>query len=91
MAKALTTFEAVNAHVEAAHSSLPKPSKKAAPKKGAKPASADSLLANSKLCAAYATAHPILSLIVATPFIPKKWKDVVKALMAALDILCPQK
>jgi hypothetical protein len=89
--KKITSFEDVNAHVEKNFKSLPVASKKAAPKK-AKAATTEASLvaANSKLCQAYGVARPILALVAGLPIIPKKWRDVINALIAALDVICPQ-
>ncbi len=70
------TFEEVNAHVEQ-HLSAEK---------------LQSLTATAPdLCSIYVIARPILVLASQTPIIPQKWRDGIKALIAALDALCPQK
>ena len=42
------------------------------------------------ICENYQKVRPILLLISQTPFLPKKWRDVVSGFVNALDLLCPQ-
>jgi len=41
------------------------------------------------LCGIYKTVKPILGAILLIPFIPAKWKEVIRAFMAILDGMCP--
>ena len=69
------TFEDVNAHVE-----KHLPAFKASATAAAAP----------DLCSIYAIARPILVLASQTPLIPQTWREGIKALIAALDVVCPQ-
>jgi len=68
------TFEDVNAHIE---KHLPADKSK-------------SLTATAPdLCNIYVIVRPILVLASQALFIPEKWRDGIKALIAALDAICP--
>jgi hypothetical protein len=45
---------------------------------------------NVNVCEIYGVVRPILLLVAGTPFIPKKWKDVIKLFVQAMDGFCPQ-
>lgn len=74
MSEKTLTFEDVNAHVEKHLPALKANATAAAP----------------DLCSIYAIARPILVLASQTPLIPQTWRDGIKALIAALDVVCPQ-
>jgi hypothetical protein len=81
------TFEAINARVERADLKAFQPG-------GTHHVTAAMALASpadvlKKLCAIYSIVKPILQGLIAMPFIPSKWKDVVKAFIGILDELCP--
>ena len=69
------TFEEVNAHVEQ-HLTDAKLKSMTATAPG--------------LCTIYSGARPILVIISQLPLIPQKWRDGIKVLISALDVLCPQ-
>jgi hypothetical protein len=72
------TFEEVDKHIQKA--------KISAVPKSAKGATAEAI---PNVCGAYKTVKPILQLLLNTPFLPKKWKDAIKAFMSVLDTICP--
>ncbi len=41
------------------------------------------------LCSSYKAVKPILGMVAVMPFFPAKWKAVVAAFIAALDVVCP--
>jgi hypothetical protein len=69
------TFEEVNAHIE-----------KHMTAKNAH------LLTDTapNLCSIYLIARPILVMASQAFFLPQKWRDIVTAFIAAIDVLCPQ-
>ncbi len=84
MAKDNPTFEEVDKLIQKADlASLRAPS-------AAARAAADPAAIFGQVCAAYKVIRPILALLLNTPFLPKKWKDAVKAFMKVLDAICPQ-
>jgi hypothetical protein len=84
MPKNNPTFEEVDRHIEKADLSTIKSVGKGA---GAEALSPAAVIPN--ICTAYKIIRPILALILNLPFIPKKWKDALKAFMGVLDKLCP--
>jgi len=40
-------------------------------------------------CGPYLKARPVLIALVAIPFLPRKWRDVVQQFMATADMVCP--
>jgi hypothetical protein len=84
MAKDNLTFEQVDKLIQKADLSALQPRPRATAR-----AAADPTAVIAQVCAAYKVIRPILGLLVNTPFIPKKWKDVVKGFMRVMDALCP--
>ena len=84
VAEALT-FEQINSAIEkfdvAKHDE--------ATRQIAKQAAGNPALALPQLCPIYKVVRPIIVGLSNLPFIPKKWQDVIKSLIAVLDILCP--
>lgn len=69
----MLTFEEVDAYIEKHSKDLPQGAALAAP----------------SLCAVYKVVRPILVLASQAIFIPKKWRDAIKALISVLDMTCP--
>jgi len=42
-----------------------------------------------QVCPTYKAVRPFLVAASNLPFIPKKWRDGIKAFIAAVDVLCP--
>lgn len=84
MAETLT-FEQINSAIEkfdlATHD--------AATREIATRAAGNPALALPQLCPIYKIIRPILVWLSTAVIIPKKWQDVIKALIGVLDILCP--
>lgn len=81
MSANIPTFEEVDEHIKKADLSALQSSAKAGPGGGiaAIPAQA---------CQAYGVVRPILVLVAATPFIPAKWRDAIKAFVSVMDMVC---
>jgi len=73
----MLTFEEVNAHVEKHYKEEVH---------GMTAAAAGTV---PKICDVYKTVRPILVLASQAFFIPEKWRNAIKSLIAALDALCP--
>ena len=69
------SFEAIDRHIESNF----KPG----------PANLAAAAGTADLCGIYKTVKPILGGVLLIPFIPAKWKEVVRAFMAVLDTMCP--
>ena len=52
-------------------------------------AASNPALALPQLCPIYKVARPILVVISNLPFIPQKWRDLIKSFISTLDVLCP--
>jgi len=78
------TFEEVDKHIQSADLSAFQPGGK-----HAATTSATAAALPGNVCAAYHIVKPILILLENTPFIPKKWKDAIKAFVGVLDAICP--
>jgi hypothetical protein len=70
------TFEEVNAHIEKHMSAK----------------DAHLLAANTApdLCSIYLIARPILVMASQAFFLPQKWRQIIIAFIAAIDVICPQ-
>lgn len=75
MACCQMSFEDVDKHLDA-HTHL----------MAAKPV--DAAQAALQVCPAYKTVKPVLSMVLAIPFFPAKWKTAVQNLMGVLDMIC---
>lgn len=49
----------------------------------------DKATAMANLCPTYKAIKPILAMVEKIPFIPAKWKTVIKQFCALLDLICP--
>lgn len=81
MSANVPTFEDVDKHLQAADLSKLKPSAKAA--------TGGAAAALPNVCQAYAVVRPFLALAAGVPFLPKKWRDAIKAFMGVMDSICP--
>lgn len=43
-----------------------------------------------QICPIYRVIRPILQGILALPFIPESWKQVIRTFIKLLDLVCPQ-
>ena len=52
-------------------------------------AAANPALALPQLCPIYKAVRPFLVAASNLPFIPQKWRDVIKGFIDVVDVLCP--
>jgi hypothetical protein len=82
------SFEEIDRLMEEAES--------AAPEEGVRGLSAEAVRADprqilNRICPIYRAVRPILQGILLLPFIPEKWKRVIRMFIRYMDLLCPQK
>jgi hypothetical protein len=87
MAKKELTFEDVEKHLAKVDlNALQAMAKKGVSAKAAVAAPAGAL---SQICQVWKAVGPVVKLIANIPFLPAKFKQALKILIAALDALCP--
>ncbi len=84
MSANIPTFEEVDEHIKNADLSALQSAAKAGPGAGGLAA------IPAQACQAYSTVRPILQLVAATPFIPSRWRDAIKAFVSVMDMVCGQ-
>ncbi|MEO8568328.1 MAG: hypothetical protein ABI419_04315 [Ginsengibacter sp.] len=81
------TFEQINDHINKAD--LSQYQKGAAGNFRAADVKTDAGGVLQKVCGIYHVIRPILQAILKIPFIPEKWKEVIKTFIGLMDTLCP--
>jgi hypothetical protein len=89
MSTPIPSFEEVDKIVNSADISALKAAAKR-PARSSSKSVAPAAMAMPDICGIYKVVRPILLLVSGTPFIPKKWKDVIKTFIQTLDMICPQ-